>query len=200
MIYDNDGGILSSEVYNCSDYGLKQNTRFSDIWSEVEPFMTDYKESGICADGINVIEDKYLRTLFFLLYARYGNDSIRSTDRNRFKYQLFSLIFQFGPTWVKRLEIQDELRELTIDEITMGSKAIFNHAYNPGTEPSTATLTELTAINEQNTSRYQKPKLEGYAILIELLNSDVTGTFLAKFKPLFKVMVEPQKTLWYKED
>lgn len=200
MMYDNKGAILSSEIYNSSDYGYNTNTRFCDIWNNVDSFITDYHESGIYDKGISTIDDDYARTLYFLLYARYGNDSMRTTDRNRFKYQVFSLIFQYGPTWQKRLEIQDELRKFDKDTITMGAKAIYNHAYNPGQAPTTQSLEEILAINEQNTTNYKKSPLEGWSILLELLNTDVTGNFLAKFKPLFRIMVEPQKTLWYEED
>ena len=82
-------------------------------------------------------------------------------------------------------------------EGTPASKVIYNHAYHDGTEPSTDTLEELPAINEQNTNNYLKNKLEGYANLTALLDTDVTQDFISKFKNLFLVIVEPELPLWY---
>ena len=94
----------------------------------------------------------------------------------------------------------EKLRNLSEDDIIKGSKAIYNHAYNPGTEPTTATLEELEAINEQNTTNYKRSKLDAYGTLIDLLETDVTSAFLDKFKRLFITVVEPQKSLYYEND
>ena len=41
---------------------------------------------------------------------------------------------------------------LSEEDIRLGSKAIYNQALNPQTEPSTKSLEELTYINQQNTT------------------------------------------------
>ena len=69
---------------------------------------------------------------------------------------MFSIIYQYGPTWEKRLDIQKSLRGLTEEDIRGGTRQINNHAWNPGTEPSTATLDELTTTNEQTSTKYTK--------------------------------------------
>ena len=74
---------------------------------------------------------------------------------------------------------------------------INNHAYNPSTEPSTTDTTELPFVNEQATTKFKKGKLDGYAILTSLLETDVTEEFLNKFKKLFLLVIEPQLPLWY---
>ena len=138
--------------------------------------------------------------LFYLLYSRYGNSHISYSDEHQFVYSLFSIIMNYGPAWAKRLAIQDELNKLSLEEgsdIYRGSKAIYNHAYNPGTEPSTQTLTELPQINEQNTTNYRKSKLEGLANLEALIETDVTEEFLTKFRKLFIKVVAPDRPLLY---
>lgn len=104
---------------------------------------------------------------------------------------------QYGPTWEKRLAVQKSIRDLTADDIRLGSKAIYNQAMNPSTEPSTSTLEEITYINTQNTTNYKKSPLEGYAMLLELLNTDVTKDFIDKFKVCFKTFVQPERPLIY---
>lgn len=114
---------------------------------------------------------------------------------------------EYGPTWEKRLDIQKAIRDLSVNyadindptkpSVFWGSKAIYNAAQNPSTEPSTATLEEITYINQQNTTNYKKSPLDGYAMLLELLDTDVTKEFIDKFKVCFKVFVSPERPLLY---
>lgn len=104
----------------------------------------------------------------------------------------------YGPSWQKRLEIQQKLIDLSDDEIVKGTTAIYNSALNPGQTPSTQTLEELNYINSQNTTKYKKSKIEGYATLYSLIETDVTEEFIGKFKKLFITVVEPDYPLWYK--
>lgn len=181
------------KTYEDSYYGSYRQKKFSDIYDNVEAFIADYKTNGIPA----TIKESTVNVLYYLLYANYGNSTIASSDINRFQYKLFSLIWQYGPTWEKRLDIQEKLRNLSDDEIFTGSSTIYNHAMNPGTEPSTTTLDELTYINDQNTTKFKKGKLEGYSLLIDLLKTDVTKEFIDRFKKLFLNIVEPEKPLLY---
>ena len=148
------------------------------------------------------IQDAKIDTelLFYLLYSRYGNSHISYSDEDQFVYALFSIIMTYGPAWAKRLSIQEELQKLSLEEgsdIYLGSGAIYNHALNPGTAPSTQTLTELPQINEQNTTKYRKSKLEGLASLAALLETDVSEEFLGKFRRLFIRVVAPDRPLIY---
>ena len=180
-------------MWNESLYGNYRQVKFTDVWQTAESFVSDYKNNGI----ETTISDKTATTLYYLLYSRYGNNVLASSDTNRFKYDVYATIFSYGPTWEKRLEIQNKLRNLTDDELFTGATQIYNHAYNPGTAPSTNTLDELTAINEQNTSKNKKGKMDAYAMLIALLETDVTESFLDKFKKLFLKVVQPELPLWY---
>ena len=175
---------------------------FTQVWDNATEFIADYKLSGLydATDAShlnNSISDANANLLFYLLYARYGNSPIANRDVNQFQYKVFSIIFQYGPTWAKELEVQKKIRALSDDDIKLGSKAIYNQALNPQTEPSTASLEELTYINQQNTTNYKKSPLEGYAILMELLKQDVTEDFLRKFNVCFKKFVTPEKPLIY---
>lgn len=100
-----------------------------------------------------------------MLYARYGNNPIANRDTHQFKFKIFSIIYQYGPTWEKRLAIQEDLRGLSGDDLLKGTKAIYNSALNPSTAPSTGSLDELTYINSQNTTNYKKSKMDAYAQL-----------------------------------
>ena len=177
-------------------YGNFRTRTFSEIYPSALSFKEGYMESGITP----TITVANAETLYYLLYARYGNSNIASSDENQFKYKVYSTIFMYGPAWQKRLEIQTKIMSLTEDDITKGSTAIHNEALNPGTSPSSQTLEELSYINSQNTTKYKKSKLEGYSALYSLIETDVTEAFIGKFKKLFITIVEPTEPLWYTED
>lgn len=173
------------------------NTKlFTDIYEDATTFGTDYAE--IALGGIT--DSTLITKLYYLLYARYGNSPIANLDETQFKYKLFSVIFMYGPTWEKRLDVQEALRNLSLDDLILGSKAIYNHAFNPSTEPSTATLEELTYINDQNTTNYKRSKMDAYSQLWELLSTDVTSQFLDKFQVCFKQFVMPTRILIFETD
>ena len=270
--------------------------------------------------------------MYYLLYARYGNTPIANYDQTQWKYKMFSIIFQYGPTWEKRLSIQDTLRGLQISDLvdngsfhelfshsasetssktgsdnntrtlnttetntgtasvantgtdttastgtqsvshtgTVGTTGetedIKNHAYNPSTSPAQNAYSPLSYINEQhatkndanstvtnnltdattndlqnqtthnttstttndlsradtgtitdarsvsdtaeanNTSQNETTtvmtagKLKAYEKLLELLETDVTGEFINKFKVCFKQFVMPERRMIYVTD
>lgn len=183
-------------MWNKSLYGNYRQVKFTDVYPDVATFLAEYNNNGIKT----TISQDSATTLYYLIYSRFGNSVIASSDTNRFKYDLFGTIFSYGPTWEKKLDIQEKLRNLTDDELFAGATQIYNHAYNPGTAPSTGTLDELPAINEQNTSKYKKDKMSGYAMLVSLLDTDVTESFISKFKKLFITVVQPELPLWYATD
>lgn len=254
---------------------------FTDIWNRVSEFMYDYKHVGIPT----TISDSNATTLYYLLYARYANNPIANYDEEQFKYKVFSIIFQYGPTWEKRLSVQNTLRGLqlsdlvddgsfselfghqgasgstkntssnstrTIDNDTTSTGTVTvdtddtttdvkNHAFNPGTTPATDAYTPLNYINDQNAAKnvvdgtqettndlagtsdttdtvyaagedtisntdsatdsttrtFTGGKLKAYEHLLALLDADVTGEFISKFKICFKQFVLPEVTWIY---
>lgn len=192
IVIQNDPNEVPS--YNGSSlYGNFRTRTFADIYGDLKTFTDDYKNNGIPAK----LDDTNIQTLYYLLYARYGNSCIASSDENQFKYKLFSTIFMYGPAWQKRLEIQGKLLALTDEELVKGTTAIHNTALNPSTSPSTQSLEELSYINAQNTTKFKKSKLEGYSSLYAIIETDVTEKFIDKFKKLFITVVAPEEPLWY---
>ena len=297
----------------------------TEVWSKASDFLTDYQNAGIPT----TISNQNATTLYYLLYAKYGNTPIANYDENQWKYKMFSIIFQYGPTWEKRLDIQTTLRGLQISDlldngsyraissqsgsetssktgsdnntrtlnttekntgtsalantgtdttastgtqsvahtgtvVTAGeTEDIKNHAYNPSTAPAQNAYSPLSYINEQhatkndvnstvtnnltdtttndlenqtthnttstttndlsrtdtgtitdaraitdsvsaeNSSQNETTtvmtagKLKAYEKLLELLDTDVTGAFINKFKVCFKQFVMPERHMIY---
>ena len=140
---------------------------FTDIWNRASEFLYDYKHVGIPT----TISDTNANTLYYLLYARYANNPLANYDEEQFKYRVFSIIFQYGPTWEKRLDIQAKLRALTDEQLVVGLQTAYsttgsanatitdsdttinNHAFNPSTAPTTTTTSELDYIDQQNVAK-----------------------------------------------
>lgn len=179
-------------------YGNYRTRKFTDIFESFEVFK-EFSNNCPIPQGIT---DESLETLYYLLYARYGNSHITSSDENQWIFKVFSTIFMYGPTWEKRLEIQQELRDMTLNELKESAKAIYNHAYNPSTQPATDESGEhiMDYINDQNVTLHRRSKTDAYAILLSLLETDVTKDFIDKFKKLFLSIVEPELPLWYVTD
>ena len=177
-------------------FGQFYTMTFSDVWNKAEDFVAGYKSNGIPV----TISDKSCTTLYYLLYAKYGNSSIRNMDVNQFEYKVWSTIFKYGPTWEKRLEIQEELRKMSIEDLQKVDKRVFNHALNPGTAPTTNTTNELEYINEQTVNKGERSKINAYANLMGLLETDVTEQFLSMFSKLFIQVLAPYQELIYQSE
>ena len=168
---------------------MSQTKTFNEIWNNYTTFSTDFNTSPFTG----IITANNLEILYYLLYAKFGNSFITNLDENQWKFKVFSTIWKYGPAWEKKLEIQANLKALELDSDTLlqGAKAIYNKALNPETDPSTAALTELTYINEQNTTNYKKSKMDALTQLWNLIATDVTESFLERFAPLFKKIWNP---------
>ena len=177
---------------NLSYYGGYRTRKFTDIFPDSATFENTANDIGIPLSNIN---NKDL--IYYLLYARYGNSHIAFSDETQFIYSLYMTIFQYGPTWEKRLDVQEKIRNLSDEELVKGGRAIYNHSFNPSSEPSTSTLEELLTINDQNTTNYKKSAIEGYALLLSVLETDVTEEFINKFRKLFIQVLSPDYPLLY---
>lgn len=184
------------QMYDDRLFGNYLTMTFSEVYPSYEDFEEDAKND--CSVLIPTdFTDNSLNVLYALLYAKYGNNPIAASDVNRFRFQLFSIVFQHGATWQKKVELQKAIRLLSISDAQTGTKTIDNHAFNPPTEPSTATLEELPYIDAQNTSGRKKGTLETYAEITRLLEDDVTENFISRFRVLFNYWASPQRPLWY---
>lgn len=181
----------------CEIFGVTDETTQETV-ADYTVFENYFNESPF-ADSV---KPESLEKIFYLLYSYYGNSHISSSDETQFKFKLFSIIFMYGGIWEKKLEIQKGIRSLDINspEVLLGSTTIYNHSYNPSTEPDTNTTDVLPTIDDQNVTKFKRTKLEAYARMYDMISNDVTKSFIDKFKTLFLTVVEPQYPLFYVSD
>lgn len=202
-------------IYN-SLYGNYRTRTFADIFDDYDtsayPSSEAYFE-GLwsksvfnqalrisTADGTATTQSEYAmnpKLVFALLYANYGNSSIASSDENRFLYQLHSIMFQYGPTWARKLHLQKEIREISLEQAREGNRTITNLAENPSVAPSTLDTEEIDYVNSQNVTKSKRSLADGAALITALLQEDVTQEFISQFRKLFLTVVAPECPLWY---
>lgn len=190
---------------------MYETKTFAELFDDYSDFKTEYTSTSTKKFPMVIDADdtggktSNLQILYYLLYSKFGNSPIANYDENQFKTKLGAVIWQYGPAWEKRLDIQAAVRALgenpsDLSDIIEGAKAIHNHAFNPATEPSTQDTEELNYVNDQNVTKYNKSKMDAYGQLWSLIATDVTEEFLARFKPLFKTFVKPGTYLYESED
>lgn len=170
------------------------NYKLSDIFPSVDKFTDTYSAFGFPEV---FTKSETMNLLYAVMMGRYANSTILNYNVDQFKLEFMSLVWQHGAKWEKELEIQKELSKLSLEDgspLFSGSKAIYNSAANPSTQPQGE---ELPFINSQNVTHYKKSKIEGLSILAELLDSNVTDRFLDKFKHLFKKIIFSGRDLYY---
>ena len=174
---------------------------FSEVFPSFEKFKEVYDDfMPLVSGGVTPLTNANIQATYYLLYARYGNNPIVNYDETQWKMKIMSIIATYGPVWEKKKAIQVNLRNLTDAELVQGAKQIYNHAFNPSTEPSTAQLEELTHINDQNVTNNKKSKMEAYSILWANLHVDATDEYIGKFKNCFSRFVGDQYPIIYVED
>lgn len=189
-----------------SNFQTFDNVTFSDLWSTAEEFVNSYKKVGFpqTYESGNYVTDEDLKLIWLLLLGRFADSTIKPFNTyGAFQVRFMSRVWQHAPAWKKNLDIQNKLRSLSLEDgsdIYKGGSAIYNTAMNPSTQPGTGTDQELNFINNQNVTKHKKSKLEGLAMLSDLLKNDVTEQFLKRFDDFFKTIIYTGRTLLYETE
>lgn len=187
-------------IWNNEDQELFTNPwtkNLSDIFPDYESFVGAYTGSGLP----NRFKDlDFLETIYFVLMGEYAASSIASMSEDLFKVRFLTLVHAYGPQLERELQIQDDLLKMSTEELMISSKAIFNTALNPSEAPSTDTIDELPYINQQNTTKHVRSKLDAYMLLEDLLNDNLIKDFINRFDHLFVRVLRTNNPLYYKTE
>lgn len=170
---------------------------FDEVFDSAESLVDFCSESGLLESEISTA---FVEKLWFMLYARYGNDPIVGADVEQWKYRLLMKINAYTPTFLKKEEIQKALRALDIDDLREGYKNIINRAINPSTKPSTDNTEELPYISEQNVNKGKRNKADAYFALWEVLKSNLWEEYISKFSGLFSKIASTSDRVFYIEE
>lgn len=183
-----------------SYYGSFRTRTFAEIFPSFQDFTQEYLVSPLRVHFSPEGDEEgglSLEQFYLMMYAHYGNSHIAYSDENQFKYYMYSIMYQHGPTVIRKREIRDHLLRMSFEELTSGGKTIYNHAMNPNTAPSTSTIEELLTINDQNTANYKKAMVTGLTDFLDVISNDPVDSFIHKFKRLFIQVLAPDYPLYY---
>lgn len=186
-------------LQNNSFYGGFDTATFSEIWPNIETWMTDYNRFKESIQLISIKNERTIQTVYYLLSSEYAF-SHHIGSRDQFRLMMFARVLEYAPYYERELEIQTDLMQMNIESLQQGSKAIYNQALNPGSVPSSQALDELQYINQQNVTNYKKSRPEAYAILLSLMNKNLSKDFVEKFRNLFIKVCYPNYPLYYAND
>ena len=175
----------------------------NELFSEIFPDFASFKsvfDNEFDKYAKDCISESSLKTLFWLLYSRYGYNPIVNQTIDIFKAKIVAITFQKGPTWERKLSLQKSLRELTESDLLSGAKQILNKALHDETEPGTNTDEETPYINQQDVIKQKRSKLDALGYLQDLLKTDVTEEFISSYAKLFSKYVSPTITRIYENE
>ena len=125
---------------------------------------------------------------------------------------------------IRNLSLQEIMTGTKTDWVSEGTQSqnnsgtdttINNHAFNPSTAPSTQSTNELDYIDQQQVAKgtdtrtisgtdnkttgqtITKSKMDAYAQLWDLVATDVTNDYIAKFKKCFKQFIMAERNMVY---
>lgn len=194
-----------------SYYGSHRTRKFSDLFPNTETFTQTYQECPIYNPmlsypikykvGNTTYEKNMLKEIYYLLYGRYGNSSIASSDEMQFKIKLWTILSTKGIIWFKKQESLYKLISLTDEEIRKNQKSWTNLAQDPGrlSDGKEGTDVFLDYIQAQNVSQSEASPVAAYSSYMGLL-SDNTEDFLQDFKKLFITIVDYEAPLYYESE
>ena len=166
----------------------------SEIYPTYEDFVNEYQNCGL-PNRFNDIN--FLQTVYFVLMGEYAASSIMALSEDLFRARFLTMIHSYGPQLERELQIQDNLLKMSDNDLMVSSKAIYNTSLNPSTAPTTDTLDELTTINQQNTTKHVRSKLDAYDYLGQLLDDDLISKFVNRFSKLFVRVLRTNSPLYY---
>lgn len=172
-----------------------ENKRFNEIFPDASSVSTEMLSLGF--DTL-FPEDFSWKVFYSLISGRHALDevSVRGDDESslaRWKTRFCSILWQYGPSWWKQAQLQDQFRKFSEEDLVKGSLQVASQALNPAKKPDKTIqgidLPIVETINAQSSNQYKKNKTDAYSSLLFLLKNDVTEPFLRRFDPLFKTIL-----------
>lgn len=163
---------------------------FSEVYADSSALQSDFEAKGF--NDLGFPSDYPWAVFYALIYGRHGHATVISPDEklDAWQYRFCSIIWQFGPYWLKEVSIQQSLRDLSEEDLLKGSLMVSSNALNPAEKPSATfealDVPKVETIQQQATSQSRRSKMDAYATLSALLRTDVTENYLRRFDALFK--------------
>lgn len=165
------------------------------------PTYEDFKDSfdTLQLNYIPFKNESFLRHIYIVLMGEYMTSPIKSYSPEQFEIKLMTIVADRGPEYERLLDIQKDLLSMSPEDLSLAQEAIYNTALNPA-KSLTKDDEIIRTVNQQNTTRQKRGKLNAYAALTELMDSNITKRFLKYFDHLFKTVLTGTEVLYFTEE
>lgn len=192
-LYIKEGDVVGDNLYDV--LGLAQPNTIAESYEPSETFENTVASNTVL-DLSTLLTPSSISVTYQILTSRYGESEITNNSTLKFVSKLLLVMYQYAPTWERKLGIQATLRSLSEDDLRVGSRIISTHAYNPSDVPEAPNVVdeEIVTVNDQNVNKNKKSKMDAYGMLWTLLTNDVTEDYIRRFKNLFRTVLSND---WY---
>lgn len=165
-------------------------SRFREVFTTADTFISLFRESPLNEAKLS---DETLKKIYYELYAEYGDSYFRATNDYRNQLKTFSILQNEGLVYQKKLEIQNNLINMSLSELMEEGISISNYAENPG-DDATTMIDDYSGedfikyVNNQNVVKNKKSKLDAYKSQLYAIRN-VTTEFIKKFSVLFETIL-----------
>lgn len=157
---------------------------FTDCFVDFESF-----KSAIADYTSQAVDDDFLNKIYFKFCAKYAASNIIFTIKEMFIYQFCNIFDDEFSKFKRRYDINQKLKDITIDNIKILNETISNQAENPNYTPDTPDKA-LSYITAQNAVFNKINDLDAYIRQLETLMTEGFEEFINKFKELFVAFVD----------
>lgn len=160
---------------------------FSDVWQS-SPFYMDS------------ITEEELKHIYFHILGEYMTSHYKYINTLQQDLQTMNIIHDYYPNLKKRIELQEKILSLTIEEMGKGGTQITAGMQNNDTDTVSATEEDMPFISRKTT---QTNKLSTPQALTKQYNMIVDGlwdAFIKRFSSLFIMLIIGTDELFYMDD
>lgn len=154
--------------------------KFKDENNEKTYFWETWKQSPFYIDSLTENDLKYV---YNYLLASYYSHHFRFIDDFGIALNVMKIINEYYPNVKARLELAEELRELSLEEFKKSGMHIQSAGQNPKTKTQMNELINL--VDTQNASFQMKSEEQTIRAKFMALLDGIMEDFGNKFKPLF---------------
>lgn len=150
-----------------SIYPIYETETFKDIFPDYQTFHSKLQDNPLFTNV--TINDAFV---YYLLYGRYANSPIANLDTTQFEYKFFGILWQYYPTWQKRLNVQEALRDLSLNDLIDNGKIedLFQHSGTNGNTRSGSVVVDQDTTDTNTTTGESETNTTGHS------ETDNTGT------------------------
>ena len=167
-----------------NDKVFDQTLKWDDIFTSDDQFVSDVVSVG------GITNEENLKELYEILSLKYVSAFTRYTNKFSFIQAMKRELYTEFPFYLKKKELADEMMQMEIDEIQLGTRQLTNRVDThdePIVGASTTPIDNLST--QQEYIRVQNNKLDAVKQKYAVMNRNYLQGIYARIDELFRVIL-----------